>query len=156
MLRRFMLALAVLLVAAPAAHAGTITAVGSVQVAVTPTDPHDNASIKEAIQKARDEGYPKAIHAARDEAKELAAASHLALGALQSVDENVGAGIGYYPGAFYSPFGQDKYCGTITRITRHKTKSGKTVRVRKKVRRCYFPRQLPVSLAVTFDATPAS
>jgi len=30
-----------------------------------------------------------------------------------------------------------------SRITRHR-------RVRKKVRRCYFPRQLPVSLAVTF------
>ena len=155
MLRKVMLALAVLLVAAPAARAETITAVGSVQIEVTPTDPKDNASIKEAIEKAEKEGYPKAIDAARDEAQELARRRHLTLGALQSVDSNV-AGPGYYPGIFYSPFGQDKFCGTITRVRRHKTKSGKTVTKRTKVRRCYFPKQLPVQLAVTFAATPAS
>jgi hypothetical protein len=156
MLRKMLLLAGVLLLAAPAvASAGTITAVGSVQIAVTPTDPKNNASIKDAIEKAQKEGYPKAIAAARTEAQELAEASNLTLGALQSVDENIG-GPGYYGYGFYSPFGQDKFCGTVTRVRRHKTKSGKTVRVRTKVRRCYFPKLLPVQLAVTFEATPAS
>jgi hypothetical protein len=156
MLRKVMLAVAVLLVAAPAAHAETITAVGSVQIEVTPADPKDNASIKEAIEKAEKDGYPKAIDAARDEAQDLAEASHLTLGAMQAVDENVAGGGYYYGPGLFSPFGPDKYCGTITRVRRHKTKSGKTVTTRKKVRRCYFPKFLPVSLAVTFAATPAS
>jgi hypothetical protein len=155
MLGKVMLALAVLLVAAPAARAETITAIGTVQIAVTPSDPKDNASIKEAIAKAEKEGYPKAVDAARAEAQDLAEASHLTLGAMQSVDENVGAG-GYFYGPYFGPFGPDKYCGTVTRVRRHKTKSGKTVRTRTRVRRCYFPKFLPVSLAVTFAATPAS
>jgi hypothetical protein len=156
MLRKVLLLVGLLLLAAPGvASAGTITAVGSVQIPVTPSDPKNNASIKDAIEKAQSEGYPKAVAAARTEAQELAEASHLTLGALQSVDENIG-GPGYYGIGFYSPFGQDKFCGTVTRVHRHKTKSGKTVRTRTKVRRCYFTRILPVQLAVTFEATPAS
>lgn len=145
-------------VAAPAAQAGTITALGAAQVDVTPTDRNNNASIVDAVERAEQLGIPKALRAARIQAKELAAASNLTLGALVSIEQNVGGpGYGYSgPYGALAPFGPNKYCGTITRRRRHRTPSGQAVTETTKTRRCYVPRRLPVQLAVTFEATPAS
>jgi hypothetical protein len=154
---KVMLAAALLLVAAPAAQAGTVTGVGIAQVDVKPGDPKDNASIVEAVEKAEQAGIPKASKAARDEAKELADAFDMTLGAVVSVEQGSGGPYGYgAPYGVLAPFGPDRYCGTITRVRRHRTKSGKIVRVRTKTRRCYVPSRLVVQLSVTFEATPSS
>jgi hypothetical protein len=133
------------LVFAPAAlAAGTITAVGTAQEKVTPKDPKDNQSIRDAVETAHKASIPAAIQEAKEEGAALAAASGLTLGAIQSVDENLSNG--FYGGyGFYTPFGPNQYCGTVTRRVK---KNGH--RVSKKVHRCYVPPFVATSVAVTF------
>jgi uncharacterized protein DUF541 len=135
------------LVLAPAAVAagGTVTAVGTAQEKVTPKDPKDNQSIKDAVDAAHKASIPAAIQEAKEEATALAGASGLTLGPIQSVDENVGNGLfsGY---GFYTPFGPNQFCGTTTR--RVKNKNGH--RVTKKVHRCFVPPFVATTVAVTF------
>jgi hypothetical protein len=133
-----------LVFASAAVAAGTITAVGTAQEKVTPKDPKDNQSIKDAVDAAHKASIPAAIQEAKEEGTALAAASGLTLGAIQSIDENVNNGpyIGY---GFYTPFGPNQYCGTTTRRVK---KNGH--RVSKKVHRCYVPPFVATSVAVTF------
>jgi hypothetical protein len=133
------------LVFAPAAlAAGTITAVGTAQEKVTPKDPKDNQSIRDAVETAHKASIPAAIQEAKEEGAALAGASGLTLGAIQSVDENLSNG--FYGGyGFYTPFGPNQYCGTVTRRVK---KNGH--RVSKKVHRCYVPPFVATSVAVTF------
>jgi hypothetical protein len=133
------------LVFAPAAvAAGTITAVGTAQEKVTPKDPKDNQSIKDAVETAHKASIPAAIQEAKEEAAALATASGLTLGAIQSVDENVNNG--FYGGyGFFTPFGPNQFCGTTTRRVK---KNGH--RVTKKVHRCYVPPFVATTVAVTF------
>jgi hypothetical protein len=133
--------------ASTAVAAGTITAVGTAQEKVTPKDPKDNASIRQAVEEAHKASIPAAIQEAKEEGTALAAASGLTLGAIQSVDEHVNSGIygGYF---FYTPFGPNQYCGTVTRrVTKHGH------RVTKKVHRCFVPPFVATSVAVTFGTT---
>jgi hypothetical protein len=134
------------LVFAPAAvAAGTITAVGSASEKVTPKDPKDNQSIVDAVEAAHKASIPAAIQEAKDEGAALATASGLTLGAIQSVDENVNNG--FYGGyGTIAPFGQNQFCGTITRSVRKKNGH----RVTKKVHRCYVPPFITTTVAVTF------
>src|SRR3954453_10402717 len=134
------------LVFAPAAvAAGTITAVGTAQEKVTPKDKNDNQSIRDAVEAAHKASIPAAIQEAKEEGTALATASGLTLGAIQSVDENVNGGIYAGYGFFYTPFGPNQYCGTVTRRVK---KNGH--RVSKKVHRCYVPPFVATSVAVTF------
>jgi hypothetical protein len=130
--------------ASTAVAAGTITAVGTAQEKVTPKDPKDNASIKDAVEAAHKASIPAAIQEAKEEGTALASASGLTLGAIQSVDENVNNG--FYGGyGIYTPFGPNQFCGTITRRVR---KNGH--RVSKKVHRCFVPPFVTTTVAVTF------
>jgi hypothetical protein len=133
--------------ASTAVAAGTITAVGTAQEKVTPKDPKDNASIKDAVEAAHKASIPAAIQEAKEEGTALASASGLTLGAIQSVDENVNNG--FYGGyGIYTPFGPNQFCGTITRRVR---KNGH--RVSKKVHRCFVPPFVTTTVAVTFATT---
>ena len=116
-----------------ASAAGTITAIGTAQEKVTPKDPKDHASIKDAVEEAHKASIPAAIQEAKEEGTALATASGLTLGAIQSVDENVNGG--YYPAyGIFTPFGPNQFCGEITRsVKRH----GHRVRI--KTHRCFVP-----------------
>jgi hypothetical protein len=132
--------------ASTAVAAGTITAVGTAQEKVTPKDPKDNQSIKDAVEAAHKASIPAAIQEAKEEGTALAAASGLTLGAIQSVDEDVNNG--FYGYGFYTPFGPNQYCGTVTRRVK---KNGH--RVSKKIHRCFVPPFVATSVAVTFATT---
>jgi hypothetical protein len=148
-------------IAAPVASAETITALGTAQVDVKPSDPNDNKSIVDAVEAAHKLALPRAIREAREEAEAIAAASNLTVGAIDTVDETAfGGGPGYYgpgygPYGAIAPFGPDQYCGTTTRRVRTRTKSGKVVTRRVKRRRCFVPDRLVTTLSVTFRAAPA-
>src|SRR4051795_1252880 len=101
--------------ASTAVAAGTVTAVGTSQEKVTPKDPKDNKSISDAVEAAHKASIPAAIQEAKEEGTAIATASGLTLGAIQSVDENVNGGIYAGYGFFYTPFGPNQYCGTVTR-----------------------------------------
>jgi uncharacterized protein YggE len=144
--------------AASAATDQTITALGTGQAKVTAANRHDNASIKKAVDKAYAKAVPNAIADARADAARLAKASGLTLGAIQSVDENVNNGNGYYfgPAANLAPFGPDQYCGKLTRRVHKRDAQGRLHTVRRTSKRCFVPRTASTTLAVTFAATPAS
>jgi hypothetical protein len=121
---------------------------------VTPTNPHSNASIKSAVDQAHQIGVPLAIANARENATELAAASGLAIGDVESLSDTVLSPYGPGYGG-YSPFGADQYCGTISQRRRTRDSRGRLHTRRVRLRRCFYPHRLPVTLAVTFKATQA-
>jgi hypothetical protein len=148
------LALVLIAVAAPAATAETVTATGFSQVKVVPGNPQNNESIVAAVERAHEIGVPLALASARENATELAAASGLVIGDVESVSDAVFGPYG--PGySGFAPFGPDQYCGTITRRRRSRDSSGRVHTRRVRVRRCYVPRQLPTTLQVTYKATRA-
>jgi uncharacterized protein YggE len=136
----------------------TITALGSAQVKVKPTNRHKNKAIRRAVDKAYARSLPKAIADARNDGNRIAKASGLVLGAIQSIDENVNNGGGYYygPAANLAPFGPDQYCGKVTRRVHRRDAQGRLHTVRRTQRRCFVPAFASTTLAVTFEATPAS
>jgi uncharacterized protein YggE len=144
--------------AAGAASDQTITALGTGQAKVNPTNRHNNGSIKKAVDQAYAKAVPNAIADARDDGARLAKAAGLTLGAIQSVDESVTNGNGYYfgGGANLAPFGPDQYCGKITRRVHKRDANGRLHTVRRTTRRCFVPSVASTTLAVTFAATPAS
>jgi hypothetical protein len=138
-------------VAAPAADAETVTSVGQAIVTVVPGNPQNNTSIRTAVDKAQAAGVPRAMTDAREHAAKLAALSGLTLGDIESVSD---APAGFFgPYGQYSPFGPDQYCGTTSRRVRVRGSNGKLRTKRVRVRRCFFPRRLAVTLEVTFRAT---
>jgi hypothetical protein len=133
----------------------TITALGTGQAKVTPAHPKRNASIVKAVDRAYARAVPKAIADAREDAERIASSSGLTLGAIQSVDENINTGGGYYPGGpDISPFGQDQYCGKIRRRVHRRDNAGNLHTVIRSQRRCFVPEFAYSTLAVTFAATP--
>jgi hypothetical protein len=142
--------------AAPALAAdNTITALGTGQAKVKPAHPKRNASIVKAVDRAYARAVPKAITDAREDAERIARSSGLSLGAIQSVDENVNTGGGYFAGGpNLSPFGQDQYCGKIRRRVHRRDNAGNLHTVVRSQRRCFVPEFAYSTLAVTFAATP--
>jgi hypothetical protein len=138
-------------VAAPAAGAETVTSVGNAIVTVVPGNPENNTSIKTAVDKAQAAGVPLAMTEAREHGAKLAELSGLTLGDIESVSDSV-AGF-YGPYGQYSPFGPDQYCGLTSRRIHVRGSDGKLRTKRVRVRRCFFPRRLQVTLQVTFRAT---
>jgi hypothetical protein len=139
---------------APPSH--TVTANGTAQEKVTPSDRKHNGPIVAAVEAAHAAAIPKAIAEAREEAQLLAKASGLTLGALQAVAEQPAAPFGYGPfGAGYDigPFGPKKFCGNERRPVFH-TRNGKRHLVRfRKVHRCIVPPSVTAQLSVTFGAS---
>jgi uncharacterized protein YggE len=150
--------LAVLLVApllvapATAAADGTITALGSGQAKVQPANSHRNASIQRAVDSAYARAVPKAVADARKEAEQIAAASGLTLGAIQSVEETTDPYASYYPDV--APFGPGQYCGKIRRRVHVRDGAGRLHTVTRVRRRCIVPEAARATLAVTFEASP--
>jgi hypothetical protein len=142
-------ACASLLIAFPAAaSAGTITALGSGQVGVSPKNRNNNTSIARAVDAAQRAAIPLAIRDARRNALIIANASGLALGAIESVEQEVSP----YGPFIFSSFGPNRYCGITTRVIREGNPPKIVRRVRRRV--CRVPPFAAVSILVTFQATP--
>jgi Protein of unknown function (DUF541) len=143
--------------AAQAASDQTITALGSAQVKVKPSNRHSNAAIKRAVDVAYKRSVPKAIADAREDAARIAKSSGLTLGAIQSVDENVNTGFAYYGPQFgLAPFGPDQYCARISRRFHTRDAQGRLHTRTRRQKVCRVPEFAFSTLAVTFAATPAS
>lgn len=142
--------------AAHAASDQSITALGTGQAKVKPKHPNRNASIKRAVEKAYARSVPRAIADAREDAERIAKASGLTLGAIDSVDESVSSPDAYYYGPSLAPFGPDQYCATIVRRVHVRDAAGDLHTVSRKKHTCRVPEFAFSSMAVTFEATPAS
>lgn len=140
---------------ATAAADQTITALGTGQAKVIPTNRHKSASIQRAVDKAYARAVPRAIADAREDAAQLAKASGLTLGPIQSVDENVNNGGAYYygPPASIAPFPSGRYCGKVTRRVHRRDAAGRLHTVRRTRRICFVPQFASTTLAVTFAAS---
>lgn len=137
---------------ASAAADGTITALGNGQAKVKPANRDRNASIAAAVDAAYARAVPKAVAEARKEAEQIAAASGLTLGAIQSVEETVDPYAGYSPDV--APFGPGQFCGKIRRRVHRRDDAGRLHTVTRVTRRCIVPESARATLAVTFEATP--
>jgi uncharacterized protein YggE len=141
--------------AAGAASDQTITALGTGQAKVTPSNRHHNAAIKRAVDQAYARAVPLAIADAREDADRIASASGLTLGAVQSVDENVSTGGYYGPYPLFPQFGPDQYCGRVTRRVHRRDASGTLHTITRSRKECHVPPFASSTLAVTFEAAPA-
>jgi hypothetical protein len=154
--KRFVVALTVaagLVSAGPAvaASTGTVTATGTGQTNVIPSNRHSNASIAAAVNAARLAAIKGAFSEAREYAQQYAAAGGLTLGAVLSVTDAQNGGFG--PGAFYGPFGPNQYCGQVQQpvfkqVHGHRHRTGF-----KSVRRCIVPPFAFVTISVTYSAS---
>jgi hypothetical protein len=155
--------------AASASAAGeTISAYGTGQVPVTPTDPNRNASIRAAVADAQTRVYPAALADATANAQVLAAAANFTLGPVRDVAQQAavpyyGGFIGRNPifvggGPITGPYPNGRFCAYVTKpIRKRVTVRGITrLRVVRRVRvwTCYVPTTVFATVEVTFTATP--
>lgn len=148
-----------LLTIAPAALAEgeTVSAFGTGQVPITPTNRNDEASIRAAADDALAKAIPAAIADARATAVKLADASNLNLASILSVEQQAASPFFFPPP---SPSGRivgqfnGNFCGIVNRpIVR--TRNGRRTVVRTvRQRRCIFPPSASTSVKVTFRAAP--
>jgi uncharacterized protein YggE len=141
--------------AAAAQQAGqgqSVTATGTGQTHVVPSNRHNNASIVAAVNKARKASIGGALREAREYALDYARAAGLTLGSVMSVSDVQSNG---YYGPFgpfgFGPFGPNQYCGTIQKLIGRPVK-GKRPKF-KKVHRCIVPRFAYTTLTVTYSAS---
>ena len=158
--------LAALVFAAPALadQTGSVTATGSAEVKVAPTNRHSNASIAAAVAVAEKQAVPGALSAAHTKALLYAQDAGLTLGSVLSISDAQSGEI------FIGPDGQDgdigtfgpgKFCGTVSRPVYKKVtvSTGTSVSVREKLVRvrhvhtCEVPAYATSTLAVTYSAT---
>jgi uncharacterized protein YggE len=142
--------------AAPAlaAQGSTVTATGTGQTRVTPTDRNSNASILAAVDAARKASISTAISQAHEYAQQYAAAVGLTLGGVLSISDASNGGGYYGPGPFFGPFGPNQYCGTVRRpIFTHVKGHRRHLTGFKKVHRCFVPPFAFVTLTVTYQAS---
>jgi hypothetical protein len=137
--------------------AQSVTATGTAEVKVVPTNRHSSASIAAAVAIAQKAAVPGALNAAHANAVLYARDAGLTLGSVLSVsDLQTGAFYGggpfVGPGIFIGPFGPGKYCGIERRpVFKRVGNRQKLVRL-KKVHTCYVPRFASSTLTVTFSA----
>lgn len=136
-----------------AASGGTVTATGTGQTVVTPTDRTSNASIIAAVDAARQASIAGAIAQAREYAQQYATGAGLTLGGVLSISDAANGGGFYGPGAFFGPFGPNQYCGTVRRAIRTGPKGHRRIIGFKKVHRCFVPPFAFVTLTVTYQAS---
>jgi uncharacterized protein DUF541 len=108
-------------------------------------------AIRRAVFAARLAATPGAARAARENVELAAAASGLTLGPLFSIVEQPNP---YGYNIVFGAFAPGKFCGTVSRaVVRRDPKTGspRVVR-RRRVRRCFAPRTLQVSLDATYLA----
>jgi uncharacterized protein YggE len=141
--------------AAPAVTTNqSVTATGSAEVTVVPTNRHSNASIAAAVAAAQKKAVPGALSQARANALLYAHDAGLTLGSVLSVSDAQSGLYGPYgPGVFIGPFGPGMYCG-VTRRAVLKKVGGRTKVVRtKKFHTCFVPRFASATLTVTYSAS---
>jgi uncharacterized protein YggE len=150
--------------AALADTGNTVTATGTGQAPVTPTNRMDDASIRAAVSAARQKAIPLAVADARNQGSAYAAAAGWTLGAIQSISD---VGLGNpapfdfpqgpvpFPIAF-GPGGIVNYCGIartpVFRLVGHHRKLIRVV----SHKACYVPASATVTLTVTYAAGPAA
>lgn len=131
--------------AAPAGRAVVAAGVGS--AAVRPRNRRSSASIRAALTRGRVAAAPAAWREARTDAEALAAATGQRLGAVVAITEVRRANDEYT----YGSFGPGRYCGTVRQAIFRRDSSGRRRIVRRVTRRrCFFPREVEVSLRVTY------
>jgi hypothetical protein len=149
--------LAALIIAAPAAAQPTdsVTATGSAEVKVVPSNRHSNASIAAAVAAADQKSVPGALAAAHAKALLYAQDADLTLGAVLSVSDAQSGEvvIGVPPVDEVGPFGVGKYCGTVTRAVLRKVDGKEKVVHTKKVHTCDVPAYASSTLTVTYSAS---
>src|SRR5947209_12291292 len=136
-----------------AAQAGSVTATGTGQTRVLPSNRRSNASIAAAYDAARRASITGAIAQAHEYALQYAHALGMTLGPAVSVSDQQSGGF-YGPGGYFGgPFGPGRFCGTLRQPV-FKTVSGRRKVVRtKRVHRCIVPRFAYTTLSVTYAAT---
>lgn len=131
----------------------SVTATGTAETRVVPTNRHNNASIAAAVDAARKASIGGAVSQAHEYAQQYAAAVGLTLGSVISVSD-VQSNNFYGSGQFLGPFGPNQYCGTVRKLI------GKPVRGKKpkfkKVHRCLVPRFASTTLTVAYSASTTS
>lgn len=144
----------VMLASAPAnaAQPSSITATGTSQHKVHPSDRHSNASIVRAYDAARHASIGGALKQAHEYAVAYAKAVGLTLGTVLSVSDAQNGGVFYGPGPFFGPFGPDQFCGTLRQPIFKKKNGKRKVVGTKKVHRCIVPPTAYVTLTVTYSA----
>jgi uncharacterized protein YggE len=151
-----------LLAAAPAAaqsipstQAKSVTATGTGQARVVPTNRHSNASIVAAVSAAHVKAIGGALRQAHEYAVDYAQASGLTLGDALSVSDTQTQtnGWSYGPGygSSFGPFGANRYCGTTQQVVGRPVK-GHRPKIRK-VHRCFVPALAYTTLTVTYSAS---
>jgi hypothetical protein len=152
-----------LLAAAPAAaqstpstQAKSVTATGTGQARVVPTNRHSNASIVAAVSAAHVKAIGGALREAHEYAADYAQASGFTLGDVLSVSDTQtqsNGGFSYGPGygSSFGPFGANRYCGTIPQVVGRPVK-GHRPKIRK-VHRCFVPAFAYTTLTVTYSAS---
>jgi uncharacterized protein YggE len=154
--RTLMLApvLAVVLGAAPALAdtAKTVTATGTGQTRVHPTNRNSNASIAAAVEAAKKASIQGAIKQAHEYATMYAKQAGLTLGAVITVSD-VQSNNFYGPGEFFGPFGPNQFCGTVRQPIFKKVKGKRRVVGTRKVHRCFVPQFAFTSVSVTYAAS---
>jgi hypothetical protein len=146
---------AALTLAAPALGAtGSVSATGTSEAKVVPTNRHSNASIVAAVAAAQKQAVPGALNQAHANALLYAQDAGLTLGAVLSVSDVQSGLYGPFgPGTTVGPFGPGKYCGTERRpVFKRVGKREKLVRVRS-VHACVVPGYASATLTVTYSAS---
>ena len=138
----------------------TIATYGIGQVAVTPTNPKSEASIRAALTAAEAKSWPLAVANARSSAQAIADATGLTLGAVMSVEQPANPYLfGGFSGAVVQspslrgPF-NGRFCGRVTRAIFGRVNGKRRVVRRVRERRCFVPGAVANTLEVTFRATP--
>lgn len=149
---------AALTLAAPAlgAQAQSVTATGSAEVKVKPTDRHSSASIAAAVVAAEKQAVPQALIAAHAKALLYAQDSGLTLGSVLSVSDAQSGQIFVGPPGIegnIGPFGPGNYCGTVRRPIVRKVNGRRKLIGFKKVHMCFVPAFAGSTLTVTYAAT---
>lgn len=126
-----------------------ISAIGSVAVRVPRDTPRTQRAISRAVAAAGDQAVPRAIKAATRRARAMAAASGLRLGAIYGVAPETSGG--YAWSAEAGTFGPGRYCGRVRRSAGSRILStGRRARRYRSTWSCRRPREVTVSLTVTF------
>jgi len=130
----------------------TVSAVGGAAVKVVRPAHKSDASIRKAVDAAREKVYPAAVASARQEAQRLASALGVQLGALQTVAEQSNFPFGPSNVAgLDGTFPNGKFCGTVRVAVFKQTKDGRRP-IPGKFRK-HFGCRVPPSVTLTVTAT---
>jgi hypothetical protein len=139
---------------AQTAQSQTVTATGTGHAPVHPKNRHSSSSIAAAVDAARKAAVKSAMREAHEYASSYAAAAGMTLGNVVSVTDVQQSGFYGGPGssgAFFGPFGPNRYCGTLHLLARRPVPGQRPVF--KKVHRCIVPRFAFLTLTVTYSTS---